>query len=226
MAWCRSHPWRRTPGDLVADRSVAAVRCRHRHARKRPGGLPRIAVDPAPLAHRPATGVPAAVWRVLVCHLPCAGLARSVSLRHPEGGIRSPRTLCPRGDRFPRGAARTALYPAGAARLSRLFAPAVPRHPGRADGCAGAPARRVSLVGGAADQLAGAATLQHAPRPGTCSPTEPLPRAAPHPRRGPRLGPAHEEWIWQSTSVRGGLPAQRRDSTAAKRSWLASSQRQ
>jgi len=35
-----------------------------------------------------------------------------------------------------------------------------------------------------------------------------------------------EEWIWQSTSVRGGLPAQRRDSTAAKRSWLASSQRQ
>ena len=140
----------------------------------------------------PATGVPAAVRGVLVCHLSCACLARPVSLRPPGGGICSPCSLCPRGARFRRGAARTALYQGGAARLSRVYAPEVPHHAGRADGRAGAPARRVSLVRGAAHQLSGVATLQSAPRPGTCGPTEPLSRTARHPGRGARLGPPGE----------------------------------
>ncbi len=55
------------------------------------------------------------------------------------------------------------------------------RHADRADGRAGAPACRISLVGWAAHQFSGAANLQSAPHPGTRGPTEPLPRAARHP---------------------------------------------
>jgi hypothetical protein len=67
-----------------------------------------------------------------------------------------------------------------------------PRHASRADGRAGPPARRVPLVRGAADQLPGAAPLQHAPGPGARGPAEPVPRTARHPGRGPRHGPASE----------------------------------
>ena len=49
------------------------------------------------------------------------------------------------------------------------------------DGRAGAPARGVSLVRGAAHQLSGVATLQSAPRPGTCGPVEHVSRTARHP---------------------------------------------
>src|SRR5690242_15065334 len=48
------------------------------------------------------------------------------------------------------GAARTALYEGGTARLSRVYAPEVPHYAGRADGRAGAPGRRVSLGKGQA----------------------------------------------------------------------------
>src|SRR6266700_3772755 len=109
-----------------------------------------------------------------------ATLARPVSLRRPGGGICSPCSLCPRGARFPRGAARTALYEGGTTRLSRVHAPEVPHPAFRADGRAGAPARRVSLVRGAANQLSGVATLHYAPRAGTCGPVEPVSRTARH----------------------------------------------
>ena len=59
-------------------------------------------------------------------------------------------------------------------------APEVPHPAFRADGRAGAPTRRVSLVRGAANQLSGVATLQYAPRAGTCGPVEPVSRTERH----------------------------------------------
>src|SRR6266700_3175596 len=56
----------------------------------------------------------------------------------------------------------------------------------------GVPARRVSVVRGAATQLSRVAPLQSASRAGTCGPTEPLSRTARHPGRGARLGRARE----------------------------------
>jgi hypothetical protein len=140
----------------------------------------------------PAIGVPAAVRGVLVHRFSCACLARPVSHRRPGGGICSPCSLCPRGARFHRGTARTVLYQGGATRLSRFHVPEVPHPASAAFGRAGAPARRVSVGRGATHQLSGVATLQSAPRAGTCGPTEPLSRTARHLGRGARLGPASE----------------------------------
>ncbi len=152
-----------------------------RRARERSDGLSRVAVDPAPLARPLVAAVSAAVRGVLICHLSHACLARPLSLRRPGGGIFSSCSLRPRGPRFRRIAARTALYQGATARLSRIHAPEVPHDTGRTDRRAGAPVRPVSLVTGAAGQLSGTAALQFAPRPGTCGPDEPFSRTARHP---------------------------------------------
>src|SRR5579871_5025118 len=163
-----------TDGDDGTRRAVAASRRGYRYARKRAADLPRLTVDRAPLDRAHGTAVPAAVRRILVCHLSCPCLARPVSLRCPGGEICSSSVLCPGRNRFPGGAARTALYQGGTARLSCVFAPEVRDPTPSAFGRANAPARGVSLVNGPADQLSGAATLQSAPRPGTRGPVEPF----------------------------------------------------
>jgi hypothetical protein len=153
-----------------------------------PLGLPSLAVERAPLERPTATRAPTAVRGILVCHLSCAGLARPISLRSPGGGICSPCTLCPRGARFTRGAARTTLYQGRAARISRVHAPKMPHPTSRADKGAGAPARGVSLVREAANQLSGIAALQSTPRPRTCGPVEHVSGTARH-SWSLRLGP-------------------------------------
>ena len=88
---------RKKHGDNVAHRAVAAVRRRHRYARKRPGGLPRPRCGPSASGPTRRTsplprGSPG-VRGVLVSRLSYALLARPVSLRLPGGGIRAPRAL-------------------------------------------------------------------------------------------------------------------------------------
>ena len=132
----------------MAHRSVSAVRRRHRHAGGRPGSLPRRAVDAAPLARAGATVVSAAVRRSSGTSPITRWSGSTCISRASRRRSLFPRRPLPRGARFRRGAARGPYTKEELRAYLAAPAPAVPDHAAGADGRAGAPACRLSLVAG------------------------------------------------------------------------------